>query len=191
MRANLISLRVSAGKLALAVLLAGILAMPALPLQQPAKGKIAQIKFEGLRKYSEAQMDELSGLHPGDVAGREDLQAAADRLAQAGLFTNVSYRFQSSGEELRVTFRVEEAPTVPVLFDNIPWYTDGELIGAIRNGLPWFDGTAPQQGPFLEQMASAVQKLLDLRGLHVAVEHELTNDPASDALAQVFRVTGA
>ncbi len=130
MRANLISLLLSAGKLALAVLLAGIVAMPALPLQQPAKGKIAQIKFEGLRKYSEAQMDELSGLHPGDVAGREDLQAAADRLAQAGL-------------------------------------------------------------PFLEQMASAVQKLLELRGLHVAVEHELTNDPASDALAQVFRVTGA
>src|SRR2546422_6184651 len=88
MRANLISLLVSAGKLALAVLLAGVLAMPALPRQHPAKGKIAQIKFEGLRKYSEAQMDELSGLHPGDVAGREDLQAAADRLAQAGLFTN-------------------------------------------------------------------------------------------------------
>jgi len=191
MRANLISLLVSAGKLALAVLLAGIVAMPALPRQQPAKGKIAQIKFEGLRKYSEAQMDELSGLHPGDVAGREDLQAAADRLAQAGLFTNVSYQFQSRGEELRVTFRVEEAPAVPVLFDNIPWYTDDELIAAIRNGLPWFDGTAPQQGPFLEQMASAVQKLLELRGLHVAVEHELTNDPASDALAQVFRVTGA
>src|SRR3989454_10618187 len=191
MRANLISLLVSAGKLALAVLLAGIVAMPALPRQQPAKGKIAQIKFEGLRTYSEAQVAELTALHPGDVAGREDLQAAADRLAQAGLFTNVSSQFQRRGEELRVTFRVEEAPAVPVLFDNIPWYTDDELIAAIRNGLPWFDGTSPQQGPFLEQMASAVQKLLELRGLHVAVEHELTNDPASDALAQVFRVTGA
>src|SRR2546426_7734359 len=101
MRANLISLLVSAEKLALAVLLAGIVAMPALPLQQPAKGKIAQIKFEGLRKYSEAQMDELSGLHPGDVAGREDLQAAADRLAQSRFFTKVSHQFQNRGEGVR------------------------------------------------------------------------------------------
>src|SRR5258708_9693897 len=105
--------------------------MPALPRQQPAKGKIAQIKFEGLRKYSEAQMDELSGLHPGDVAGRGDLQAAADRLGQAGLFTNVSYQFPSSGEELRVTFPVEGAPPPPVPFYNNPWYTHGRLIAPI------------------------------------------------------------
>src|SRR3989442_8392822 len=95
---NLISLLVSTGKLA--VLLAGILAMPALPLQQPAKGKIAQIKFEGLRKYSEAQMDELSGLHPGDVAGGEGLPAAADQLAQIGIFTKISPQFPNRGEEL-------------------------------------------------------------------------------------------
>src|SRR5260370_26565499 len=100
MRANLISLLVSAGKLALAVLLAGIVAMPALPRQQPAKGKIAQIKFEGLRKYSEAQMDELSGLHPGDVAGRADLQAAAPPPGQHGLFTNVSHTLPNPRADL-------------------------------------------------------------------------------------------
>src|SRR5260370_30786925 len=106
MRANLISLLVSAGKLALAVRLASIVAMPALPRQQPAKGKIAQIKFEGLRKYSEAQMDELSGLHPGDVAGRGDLHGAAEPLAQARLFSNLSYSFPSPHEQLCLTLSV-------------------------------------------------------------------------------------
>src|SRR2546426_6682697 len=94
MRANLISLLVSAGKLALAVLLAGLVAMPALPRQQPTKGKIAQIKFEGLRKYSEAQMDELSGLHPGDVAGRGEFQGGGGRVGQGGVFLKGSYPLQ-------------------------------------------------------------------------------------------------
>lgn len=185
------SVQASVRRFAVAGLLAGTLAGLALLAQQSGKGKIAQIKIEGLRKYPEAQVVEMSGLHTGDLAGREDLQAAADRLAQMGLFANVSYQFQSRGEDLRVTFRVEEGPTVPVLFDNIPWYTDDELIAAIRKSVPWFDGTAPQQGPILENMGSAVQALLNQRGLHTAVEHELTNDPANDALAEVFRVTGA
>src|SRR2546426_3682359 len=110
MRANLISLLVSAGKLALAVLLAGIVAMPALPRQQPAKGKIAQIKFEGLRKYSEVQMDELSGLHPGDVAGRGELQAAGHRQAQTRFFTNVSLPLYTPGEGLPAPLPVAETP---------------------------------------------------------------------------------
>src|SRR2546425_12717135 len=104
MRANLISLLVSAGKLALAVLLAGLVAMPALPRQQPTKGKIAQIKFEGLRKYSEAQMDELSGLHPGDVAGGGGFQGAAGRAGQARMFIKVSYPVPNRGEEVSLTF---------------------------------------------------------------------------------------
>src|SRR5260370_24539234 len=103
MRANLISLLVSAGKLALAVLLAGILVVPVLPLQQPAKGKIAQIKFEGLRKYSEAQMDELSGLHPGDVAGRADLPGAGRPAAANRLVIKTLYPVRNRGAEVIVT----------------------------------------------------------------------------------------
>lgn len=187
--------RISLSKLiewmAVAGLLAGTLLTAALSAQQTGKGKIAQIKVEGLQKYSEAQVVELSGLQLGDLVGREDLQAAADRLTQNGLFANVSYRFHSVGEEVQVTFRVEEAPTSPVLFDNIPWFTDDELNAAIRKSVPWFNGAAPQQGPILDDIASAVQKLLGQRGLTVAVEHELTNDPVRDVLAQVFRVTGA
>src|SRR5712692_9775250 len=157
---------------------------------QTGKGKIAEVKIQGLQKYPEPVVAEMSGLHPGDLVGREDLQAAADRLAQVGIFTSVSYQFQSRGDELRVTFRVEEAPTVPVLFDNVPWFTDEELFAAIRKSLPWFEGAAPHQGAVLDEMSSAVQKLLTQRGLQMGVEHELTNDPASDTLAQIFRVTG-
>src|SRR5258708_9742983 len=158
--------------------------------QQTGKGKIAQVKIEGLQKYPEPVVVEMSGLHPGDLVGREELQAAADRMAQVGIFASVSYQFKTRGEELRVTFHVEEAPTVPVLLDNVPWFTDEELFAVIRKSLPWFDGAAPHQGAVLDEMASAAQKLLSQRGLQVVVEHELTNDPASDALAQIFRVTG-
>ena len=60
------------------------------------------------------------------------MQAGADKLVQTGLFAKVRYTFQTRVDGLVVTFHVEEAKRIPAYFDNIPWFTDGELDGAIR-----------------------------------------------------------
>ena len=48
-------------------------------------------------------------------AGRDDLQAAADKLVASGLFANVKYNFQTRVDGLVVTFHVEEAQRIPGL----------------------------------------------------------------------------
>jgi hypothetical protein len=80
---------------------------------------------------------------------------------------------------------------VPVLFDNIPWFTDAELSDAIRKTVPLFDGTAPHDGAALDQMAEAIHGLLEAHGLKLTVEHQLLADPQGEGQIQEFHVAGA
>ena len=123
-------------------------------------GKIASIKVSGSHRFSEEQIAAASGVHLGDSVRREDIQAAADRLAQLGPFSQVQYRFSSAQENLTVEFQVEDATEVPVSFDNFPWFTNAELTQALRGSVVLFDGNAPEQGAILEAMTRALQKLL-------------------------------
>src|SRR5215469_10579604 len=100
---------------------------------------LREIRSDGLKTLNESQVVMLSGLQPGAQAGRDDLQAAADKLLQTGLFANVKYNFQTRNEGLSVTFHLEEAQRVPAYFDNLPWFTDGELNDSIRAKLPFYD----------------------------------------------------
>src|ERR1700737_186754 len=140
-------------------------AEPAQQIQQQSsvdskKGKLASIKFTGVHSYPEPLLLASSGLHKGDLVAKEDLQAAADHLVQLGLFSTVNYSFKSRGEDLDLTFALVEAPSLAVAFDNIPWYTDAELVDAIRKSVPLFTGRAPQEGPVLDEISAALQKFL-------------------------------
>jgi len=159
--------------------------------QEAEKGKLSEVRLEGLKTLAQEPVLNAMGLHPGEVVGRDDLQAAADRLLKTGLFSKVAYEFHSQGENLSVVYRLEEAPRVPVLFDNIPWFADSELINAIRETVPGFDGNAPGEGPVADQIGEALAALLKARGLQVTVEHELLASPSGDGSVLRFHVQGA
>src|SRR5271163_3043189 len=100
-----------------------------------ARGSTAtlrEVHSEGMKNISEAQIAVLSNLEIASQVARPDLQAAADRLVQTGLFAKVGYNFQTRQDGVVLTFRVEESPRLPAYFDNIPWFSDGELGDAIR-----------------------------------------------------------
>lgn len=154
------------------------------------KGKISSIRFTGVHSYPEPLLLASSGLHKGDLVAKDDLQAAADRLVQLGLFSTVNYSFKSRGDDLDLTFALVEAPSLAISFDNIPWYTDGELVDAIRKSVPLFTGRAPQEGPVLDEITVALQKFLIQRDPAITVTHEVVNDPVADEMVQQFRVAG-
>ncbi|MGC0775195.1 MAG: POTRA domain-containing protein [Candidatus Acidiferrum sp.] len=147
-----------------------------------------EIHIEGLKTLPEAQVIALSHLQQGSQVGKADLQAAADRLLQTGMFAKVNYKFATRAEELTVTFQLQEAPRVPVYFDNLPWFSDSELNEAIRKQLPFYDGTLPEAGAALDQTTVALNALLAARQLKVTVEHELIANPIGDGNVQEFHV---
>ncbi len=99
--------------------------------QDNGTASLREVRADGAKHLSEAQVVELTGLAPGSQVGRADLQAAADKLVKSGLFDKVSYNFETRSGVV-VTYPVEESPRVPVYFDNIPWFADSELAGAIH-----------------------------------------------------------
>jgi outer membrane protein assembly factor BamA len=158
---------------------------PATPV---ATAPLREVRAEGLKSVSEPQVAALSGLQIGAQVGRDDLQVAADKLVQSGLFAKVKYNFQSRTDGLILTFRVEEAPRVPAYFDNLPWFADSELNDAIRSKLPFYDGTLPEAGAVVEQAAEALSQFLVTHGLQAAIEHQAAPNPLGDGNVQQFRI---
>ena len=153
-----------------------------------ATAPLSEIRAEGLKSISEPQVATLSGLTKGAQVGKEDLQGAADKLVQSGLFAKVKYTFQSRTDGVSVTFHVEEAPRVPAYFDNLPWFADSELNDAIRAKLPFYDGTLPEAGAVVDQAAEAVGQFLVAHGLQAAVEHQPAANPIGDGSVQLFHI---
>jgi outer membrane protein assembly factor BamA len=162
------------------------------PAESPAAGTatLREVRADGVKSLTAAQVATLSGLLTGMVAGRDDLQAAADKLVASGMFANVKYNFQTRVDGLVVTFHVEEAKRIPAYFDNIPWFTDGELDAAIRAKLPIYDGTLPSAGSIVDQAADAISAFLATHGLQAAVEHQAIASPSTEGDIQEFHIEG-
>jgi outer membrane protein assembly factor BamA len=151
---------------------------------------LSGVRIDGQKLLSEPQIVALTGLALGAQVGRSDLQAAADRLVQTGLFSKVGYNFQTRSGVV-VTYHVVESPRVPVYFDNIPWFADSEFADAIRKKLSFFDGTLPEGGAVVDQAADAVKELIASHDLPVTLEHSVTPNPVGEGNVQLFKVEGA
>ncbi|MGH9677038.1 MAG: POTRA domain-containing protein, partial [Candidatus Acidiferrum sp.] len=156
-----------------------------------ATATLREVHADGMKTIAEAQIVSLTKLLPGTQVARVDLQAAADQLIQTGLFSKVNYNFQTRTDGVGVIFHLEESPRVPVYFDNIPWFSDAELVDAIRKTLPFFDGTLPAAGSVVDQTAVAVNNFLTAHGLRVTVEHQAQPNPLGEGSVQAFQIVGA
>ena len=176
-----------------AILSLGISSVSSVRAQNSAipTAPLREIHSEGLKSLPEPQVVAISGLQPGAPIGREDLQTAADKLMQSGLFAKVRYNFQTRTDGLLVTFHVEEAQRIPAYFDNLPWFADSELHDAIRQKLPFYDGTLPPAGAVVDQAADALHDFVAAHGLTAALEHQVIANPNGEGSIQDFHIDGA
>jgi outer membrane protein insertion porin family len=157
--------------------------------QQPIK--LAKIEFKGLERVKEEEALGKSGLAAGQTVGIDDVEAAANRLLESGLFVNLSYKLKGTTDKSVLTFEVIERKwTMPVTFDNFVWFTDEELNAAVRRKLPAFDGTAPEAGGVTEQIRQALAELLSERKIEGAVQYDLSEDPSTRKVSHLFSVKG-
>jgi outer membrane protein insertion porin family len=92
---------------------------------QPARWPVRSVAVEGNRNYSKEQILAVAGIKVGQPAGKQEFEAARDRLMATGLFETVGYRFAPSpdGKAYAASFQVTEVePVYPVRFEdlNIP-----------------------------------------------------------------------
>ncbi len=151
---------------------------------------VAEVHSSGSHRYSDAQIAATVGLRPGDPVDQEKLQAIADGLVHLGVFSRVNFRFTVKNRRATVNFELQDADAVPVMFENFPWFTDDELAGEIRQGVPLFDGSAPRDGTLLNEITSVLAAKLASRGIKANVEHMLVAEPSSDEMIMQFRQDG-
>jgi surface antigen-like variable number repeat protein len=168
-----------------------LVVFPAFAQAQGTTTALREVRADGGKLLSEAQVVALTGLVTGTPVGRSDLQAGADNLVKTGLFAHVNYNFQTRADGVAVTFQVEESPRIPAYFDNIPWFSDSELGDAIRKRLPYFDGTLPEGGAAVDQASEAVGDLLSSRNLQASVQHLVIANPLGEGNVQEIRLEGA
>ena len=154
------------------------------------EGVLGAITATGSKRFTPAQIAEASGLKIGVQVNRETLQMAANKLAKTGLFSDVHYRFSSQGPNVSLEFQVTDASTLPVAFDNFPWFTDQELDKAIRQSVELFDGTAPEDGSYVDTIAAVIKKQLEAVGVPGRVEHRVLERPIGPGLEVQYRLVG-
>lgn len=157
---------------------------------QQGQSRLASVEFTGSSRFKSDDIAAAVGLHAGADVSRDDLQKAADTLVGLGSFASVKYRYNSDDAGVHAEYQITDAPELPVLFDNLPWFTDEELGAALKNGVHLFDGRAPASGVILDYMATTLDLLLSSHGLRGSVSHALTNDPATGQQVQQFHVDG-
>ncbi len=153
-----------------------------------AKFRLKEVKFDGLQAQKPEKMIVLSELRIGQTVDMAAVNAAAQRLAQTGLFEKVSYRYRYSTTEMELTFAVVEKMTGkrPVKFDNFVWFSDREIIEALRRDLPDFDGSALGSDVVGAEISKSLTRLLREKKIAGEVVYEL-----DEALSFLFKVKGA
>lgn len=154
------------------VLLLAFLLLPVAAAQQ--KQTLSRLEFVGLKKLTREQVVAMSGLKVGQNIDPSTLDAAAGELLKSGLFRKLSYRVRTSnpGNQATVTFEVEEsAITLPVVFENFVWFSDDEIVAAIRKDVPYFNGAAPASGETADKIAAALQRLLTSKNIAGQVDY--------------------
>jgi len=172
------------------LLLAIFLALLVSPLLNAQTATLREVRVDGAKHLTEAQIASLTGLAPGAQVGRKDLQDAADALVRTGLFAKVNFKFDTHNDDLVVTFRIEENPRLPVSYDNFPWYSDSELDDAVRKELPFYDGHLPAVGQVVERAAAVLKAFVAARDPQVEITHQVVLSPLSDGSEQQFSVEG-
>ena len=157
-----------------------------------AAATLKSVAVEGSQRFTAEQLATAGGLQMGQAVTKELLQAAADELGRLGLFSKVQYRFKSypSGE-VELIFELQEAPLLPVHFDNFPWFSDSELTAKLKEAVVLFNGTAPSEGIILEDMVKALQRVLADQGITAKVEQQVIARPDGNGSMVMFTVAGA
>ncbi len=165
---------------------------PLLAGTQEEPWRLAAVEFNGLRINRPEVALEASGLEIGQTVSRQDLNAAAQRLVDSGLFSTIRYRYVYRGRDLTVTFTVEELDVrVPVIFDNFVCCGDDEILGAVRSQLPRFNGAALPSGDDNAGIREGLRLLLHEKDVRGYVDIEEIQDAATKAVrALIVRLQG-
>jgi outer membrane protein assembly factor BamA len=132
----------------------------------PNSTKLVEIKVVGSQRFQPDELATATGLKLGDKGDESELKRAAERLAESGMFGNVTYSYISEPKGTRVKYEVNDTDKlVPIHVDNFVWLPPAVLVGELKKREPLFRGEVPNAGEMYNRLADDMKSLLN--DLHV------------------------
>jgi len=102
------------------------------------------ITFAGDSTANTSELLAASGLSANAQLTQADMQAAAQRLSDTGLFSDV--RFSFDGQDLRYDLKTA-SNKFPAHFVNFPWWNEQQILSQLESRILLFHGSlAPESG---------------------------------------------
>lgn len=140
-----------------------------------ARWPIRKIAIEGNERLTAEQILPVTGLHIGQIAGKQDFEAARDRLIATGVFESVGYQFAPSpqGQGYDASFQLIEVKQVyPVRFEALG-VPDAEIQAYLKSKNPLYGPELPGTKPVLDQYARQIESFMAERNRPDKVVGEL------------------
>ncbi|MBS1823023.1 MAG: hypothetical protein JST61_13805 [Acidobacteria bacterium] len=117
------------------------------------------IRFTGVPDYSQAELLSFAQLTPGAIVPLADIQSAAQRFNDTGLFSDVRFASNSTG----LVFTLKPMPAdnlLPARFPNLVWWSNEELAQALKTRVPLYRGAVPISGNIQDSVSAALTAML-------------------------------
>ena len=118
-----------------------------------------QIHLEGAEGLDKGEILRTLKLQEGGPLSKADIEAALQRLADSGMFTDVSYTVNGTALTINVK-QAAGAQALPVRFVNFVWWQPAELESVLEKRVPRFHGKLPLSGSLTDEVISALVSLL-------------------------------
>ena len=174
---------------AVSPVLAFVLGFPALALPAIAQYSIAKIEIKGGAPYSDAEINTVAGLQPGQMLTHDSLTNAAQHLLDTGLFDDTEVSLQPGGTSRTVVFALKPTPIahlLPASFSNFVWLTPEEISTGLSAKVPLYRGACADAGSFCDSIATGLTELLAAKGVTVKVGHNIVEPSSANPTRRVI-----
>lgn len=141
---------------------------------------IQSLTVEGNHNYTQDQVLAVTGLKLGQLAGKDEFEAARDRLTASGVFETVGYKFApgADGKGYSASFQVVEVdPAYPIRFEDLG-VPEKDLTAYLRGKDPLFAPKLAATKPILERYTKWIQ------------EYVTAHDSKDKVIVKVMPITG-
>jgi len=140
---------------------------PVAPTAAATSWPVGSLQVEGNKIYTTEQILAAAGLKIGQLAGKDEFEAARDRIIATGAFESVGYRFgpaTSGAKEFAASFQVIEiAQVFPFRFESLT-VGEAELRNFLKQKEPLFDKTIPGTKEVLARVAKEAEEFVAKSG---------------------------
>ena len=160
-------------------------------LLQAQEFSLVDIQVSGNQRFSGAAVIAATGLRLGRSVAAKDVESAAKRLSETGLFAEVSYRYDPKTVNriagYAVTWQVQEAPvTVSVRLD-FPGIDDRQLWKQLASTNALLDPSIPSNAFVVEYYRRSIEEALRKQNPDERVVFKNEVDLVSRRFSVVFR----